>query len=95
MELYAFDWAVSLATLKYGHHLQIKDALMVRRETPLSKYEASAQKENKILLFKIFPLLKMSFYLKSNIRRIFSIKISLLNIKLFGQCMWKLFGKVV
>jgi putative sugar O-methyltransferase len=60
---YALDWAVSVATLRYGQHNEIADVLMVRDWSNPVVYEKAVLTEHRRLLWRVFPVLFMTKWL--------------------------------
>jgi glycosyltransferase involved in cell wall biosynthesis len=59
---FAFDWAVSIATLKFGRHAELREILMIRDASPVSNYEQQLLKDHQFFLWRMFPILFMSLY---------------------------------
>lgn len=60
---HAYDWAFSAATLLYGKHLEIPETLIWRDYTEAETYNFHVRKDNTSLFFRLFPVLKLSWYL--------------------------------
>jgi glycosyltransferase involved in cell wall biosynthesis len=61
--MHAYDWAVSAASLRFGKHWEISKVLMTRAMTPSENYVQAVKRDQKFPLFRMFPVLRMSFYL--------------------------------
>jgi glycosyltransferase involved in cell wall biosynthesis len=63
---YAYDWAVSAATLKFGKHGELPECLVIRQGSAFTADECSLQDDQGFLLWRIFPLLLMTWYCLRN-----------------------------
>jgi glycosyltransferase involved in cell wall biosynthesis len=64
--MHAYDWALSAASLKHGKHYEVAKVLMSRQVTPRENYVLAVKRDQKFVLFRVFPVLKMSLYLIFN-----------------------------
>jgi glycosyltransferase involved in cell wall biosynthesis len=60
---WAYDYALSAMTLKYGAHAEVPECLMIRDETPSAQYSKSVSRDHPDLLHRLFPALAMTAYL--------------------------------
>jgi glycosyltransferase involved in cell wall biosynthesis len=64
--MHAYDWALSAASLRFGKHYEIPEVLMTRALTPHENYVQAVKRDHKFVLFRTFPVLRMSLYLIFN-----------------------------
>ena len=57
---FAFDWTFSAATLLFGTHVELSDALMERETTPTDKYIQYVRRDAGSALDRIIPLRAMT-----------------------------------
>ena len=62
---HALDWAVSASTLRYGKHAELDGILMIRDSSDISAYEKGVIADHTFPLYRLFPVLKMTWYLLS------------------------------
>jgi glycosyltransferase involved in cell wall biosynthesis len=62
LNFHALDWAVSVGTLKFGRHAELREVLMFRDPSDLDKYKRALLRDHKFFLFRMFPVLFMTFY---------------------------------
>lgn len=60
---HAYDWALSATTLLHGKHYQIERILMRRDKTPTENYSRSVSRDHRSLVFRYFPVLRMTLHL--------------------------------
>jgi glycosyltransferase involved in cell wall biosynthesis len=61
--MHAYDWVLSAASLRFGKHYEISKVLLTRAMTPSENYVQAVMRDHKFVLFRIFPVLRMSLYL--------------------------------
>lgn len=72
---HAYDWALSAATLAHGTHYEVGRILMRRDKTSLEHYNRSVRRDHSNLIFRGFPVLKMTLYMFRVLKVPFSGKI--------------------
>ncbi len=60
---HAYDWAFSIATLKFGTHRELPEVLMHRDLTPMPSYYRMVSQDAKAPLHRLWPVLGMSLWL--------------------------------
>jgi putative sugar O-methyltransferase len=65
-DFYAYDWAVSAGTLKFGKHGEVPECLMIRLGSAVAPNGRSLRTDRGLLLWRIFPLLLMTSYCLRN-----------------------------
>ena len=64
---HAWDYALSALSLWFGKHGEINQPLLRRLKTEESRYREMVKRDSENWFFSLFPLLRMSLYLRSKI----------------------------
>ena len=90
---YAYDWAVSLGTLKFGKHAELPECLMIRDASPLSAYKRAVRSDHWFVLWQLFPLLFMTIHClrKGYVPRTIAAYDALIRLNIYLTCLLGLF----
>lgn len=63
---HAYDWAFSVATLKFGTHIELPEVLMHRDLTPTPNYYRMVNQDEHDIVNRLWPILRMSLWIIRN-----------------------------
>ncbi|HLY45557.1 MAG TPA: putative sugar O-methyltransferase [Stellaceae bacterium] len=61
--MFGLDWGVAGSTLGYGKHAELPNILMIRDASDPTVYATMVTREHRFLLWRVFPLLRMTLHL--------------------------------